>query len=256
MNLLNQMFLIFEFELKSLLNTMSAVIRIVLIEPLVYVLLLGAGLNQMISWESQNEISYITYIFPGIISLQALKIFHHSLCRLTVDRRWGLQAIKMVSGIHKVSYIVGMSMIPALVFFIQSITAYSASIFLGTKFDFIGFTFLTCVGLIASLFWTMLALSLCFFIKNYSQRDLVLSFLILPLSFSAPVFYSLDKAPTYLKLISWFNPITYQTLALREAYINHSLLSNYLFILLFSTFVLFSLSFLLMKNAEYLPSEV
>nr|WP_277348190.1 ABC transporter permease [Bifidobacterium sp. DSM 109957] len=65
-------------------------------------------------------------------------------------------------------------------------------------------------------FWSCFGYSLTGLIKDYQTRDLVLSVLLLPLTFSAPVFYSLDAAPVFLKIIGAVNPLTYQVVFVRD----------------------------------------
>lgn len=52
-------------------------------------------------------------------------------------------------------------------------------------------------------------------IKDYKQRDFVMNTLMLPVLFAAPLFYSLENAPVFLRLLSQINPLTYQLEAMR-----------------------------------------
>lgn len=47
-------------------------------------------------------------------------------------------------------------------------------------------------------------------IETYQTRDLLLTFLIMPLSFSAPSFYVIADAPIFIQFLAWINPLTYQ----------------------------------------------
>ena len=47
-------------------------------------------------------------------------------------------------------------------------------------------------------------------IRSYRAGDFLLTVIVMPLTFSAPVFYSLDSVPTFLRLIARVNPLTYQ----------------------------------------------
>ncbi len=79
-------------------------------------------------------------------------------------------------------------------------------------------------------------------------------FLFLPLSLTAPVFYSLEGAPHYLQLISRFNPFAYHVEAMREVFIEGRIsLSFYLSLVM--ALVFFLLAERVMKRAEFLPTE-
>lgn len=53
-------------------------------------------------------------------------------------------------------------------------------------------------------------------INSYSQRDLILSLVNLPIILTAPIFFSLDAAPAFLRGMALANPLTYQANLLRD----------------------------------------
>lgn len=250
---MNKLLVIFEFEARALWNDKSGLIRM-LIEPLAYLFLLTAGLGSTFTTSAEYP-SYISFVYPGIVALQGFRAFIHSMYRLTIDRRWGLQALKIVAGTHRSAYLIGHTMIPVLLTISQIIITSPCALFLGVQGSITAFIYLLSVGLVVAFFWTTFATILCFYFKSYSQRDLVINFLFLPMTLSAPIFYSLNNAPAYLKFISNVNPLTYQVEALREAFLNLQLGWNF-FILLGISLVLFGIAHIVLSKAEFLPSEV
>ncbi|MCH9626367.1 MAG: hypothetical protein S4CHLAM123_15640 [Chlamydiales bacterium] len=248
------LFIVTEFEFRALLSDRPGMLRIV-IEPLAYLFLLAQGLSSSFSKLDGMEFNYLSFVFPGIIALQLFRVFMHSIYRLTIDRRWGLQALKISSGTSIFAYTIGMSAVPVVLFIFQTLIAYPLSLSLGTILTFQGLLFLLAVGVVSALFWAFLAICVTFYFKKYSQRDLFLGFLLLPLSLSAPVFYSLENVPFYLKAISRVNPLSYQVIALREAFLYHQLSSSFI-IIASLTVVFFLISRVMMKKAEYLPSQI
>lgn len=242
--------IISEFEFRALINDKSSILRVFL-EPLAYLFLLAPGLQGIIGLNQDN---YISFVYPGIVALQLLRLFMHSIYRLTIDRRWGLQAIKMNAGTTSFAYILGMSIVPICLFLMQAIFTFPFAVALGVNFSLTGFTFLLLMGVVATLFWVSVAIICTYYFKKYSQRDLFIQFLFLPLSLSAPVFYSLEHAPNYLKVISMFNPLSYQVTGMREYFLN-SMISVEILVPIMLTIVTTLIAFAFMRNAEYLPSE-
>lgn len=231
-------------------------VRTLLIEPLAYLIFLTAGIGGLTGLVSlpTGSINYITFAYPGIVSLQFLRGFSYSIYRLTVDRRWGLQALKLSTGVKPWSYLLGIIVVPMTVFFIQLLVTYPIALLLraqASRFSFLG---LAGVGIVASLFWTSIAVALSFFFKTYAQRDLVLDLVIIPLTFTAPVFYSLEKTPAYLQIISSCNPLTYQVQALRNAFLSGALSMPFFITAFLSVFFLIISRFMI-SSADYLPSE-
>lgn len=246
-------FLVIEFELLAFWGDKPGLLRN-LIEPFAYLFLLAGGLQGVISL-SEIKMDYMSFVYPGIITLQLFRMFTHSVYRLTIDRRWGLQAIKMTSGTSSMGYIVGVTLVPLILFILQTLLTAPFASMLGAKISLNGLISLILVGMIAIVFWVSLAIICTFYFKKYSQRDLFISFLFLPLSLSAPIFYSLDNAPNYLKIVSALNPLSYQVQAMREAFLGNLLTPTFYIMVIISVLFLF-IAKSVMHGAEYLPSEV
>lgn len=254
--MLRNFLLICEFEWLALWNDKAGLLRLFL-DPLAYLLFLGAGLNALITVnENQHSVNYISFVYPGIVALQILRMFTHAIFRLTIDRRWGLQALKIAAGTSRLAYILGMTFVPLFLFSVQMMVSYPIGLLLGVSFSMKGFFNLLFVGSLMTLFWSFIAIILTFWIKNYSQRDLVLTCLFTPLFLSAPIFYSLDTAPHYLQMISSFNPLTYQVEAMRAAFFEPHLFYMAFYIMVLVTFFLFGLSLITLSKAEFLTTEV
>lgn len=249
---MNNFFVIIEFEFRALWNDKPGLIRM-FIEPIAYLFLLTAGLSGIIS-QNMDQSTYISFVYPGIVALQSFRTFSHSIYRLTIDRRWGLQALKMVAGTTKYAYLFGNAIVPICLCIIQIGFTYPCAIILGVSPSSTGILLLTLVGIVVALFWTSLATILTFYFKNYSQRDFVISSLFLPISLSAPIFYSLDNAPKYLQIISLLNPLSYQVDAMRTAFLQHTLSISF-YIVLGITLLFYAIALKILSKSEFLPSE-
>lgn len=64
--------------------------------------------------------------------------------------------------------------------------------------------------------WAGLAAMVTMKIDSFATRDAVVSFVVTPLSFSAPAFYVWKEAPAFIRYIAICNPLTYQLEVLRE----------------------------------------
>jgi ABC-2 type transport system permease protein len=53
-------------------------------------------------------------------------------------------------------------------------------------------------------------------VNSYNKRDLLTSLFSLPLVLTAPLFYSLESVPAYLKVLAALNPFTYAVLLVRS----------------------------------------
>ncbi|MBF0925285.1 MAG: ABC transporter permease, partial [Atopobium sp.] len=115
----------------------------------------------------------------------------------------------------------------------------------------IGMFLLLCIFIV---FWTSIFSCIALLINDYKQRDFILSVVMTPLIFAAPLFYSLDNAPMILQVISRCNPLTYQLELIRDVMIGYFDWGLLVFFLIISIIaLLFSGSAL--KRVDYTNEE-
>lgn len=98
----------------------------------------------------------------------------------------------------------------------QAVVFYLIILAFRLHFTLFSFICMWGIGLISLFFWISLGTVITMFIKTYQMRDMVLTFLIMPLSFSAPSFYVLHDAPSFIQVLALINPLTYQLSAMRR----------------------------------------
>lgn len=91
-------------------------------------------------------------------------------------------------------------------------------------------------------------------IQSYSQRDLILSLVNLPIILTAPIFFSLESAPMFLKVMATVNPLTYQANLLRDLVQGAPWQLNGA-VVAFVTLVSAALSVLALARSEWLTAE-
>jgi len=210
-----------ELELIAFWQLKSGLIVDLVVGPVVYLALFAAGIGGVISSAINgdgNASDYLDFVVPGFLVLQGFNTFSRSIYRATIDRRWGLLALKRLLGTGGLAYVLAMMVVPIINFLAKSVAITTIALILGVRMQllpFLGAILLTCVLL---TFWTTLAILITARISNYEQRDIMMGLLILPMTFGAPIFYSLDAAPRYLQIIAFCNPLSYQVMAVRNIY--------------------------------------
>ena len=94
----------------------------------------------------------------------------------------------MQAGIKPFFYILSMSTGAVLGYATQAVVFYLIILAFRLHFTLFSFICMWGIGLISLFFWISLGTVITMFIKTYQMRDMVLTFLIMPLSFSAPFF--------------------------------------------------------------------
>ncbi len=180
------------------------------VTPLAYFCLLGLGLSGALGGPD-----YLSFVAPGVIVMQAMGGLSQTIYRMVIERRWGLAALKLQSGVPLSSYLASVLAPRLIVYLAQSmVIAAVASLFVGLA-AIPGLVLCGVAGLLVALFWNLLGLIITGLARNYQTRDFIVGIIVLPLTFAAPVFYRIDTAPLFVQLISVINPLRYQVDAIR-----------------------------------------
>lgn len=193
-------------ELNRVLRWVSAVVN-----PVAYFGLLGVGLAAQFA-----DPHYLEFIVPGVIVMQAISSMTQMIYRTVIERRWGLAALKLQSGLPWSAYLAGLLMPRMLVFAAQGLMVALFASLIVDDMTVATLILMVTSGFVACIFWALLGLVITGMVKNYQTRDFVVGLIVTPLAFAAPVFYSLDSAPPIIKAISLVNPITYQVQFVRS----------------------------------------
>lgn len=162
-------------------------------------------------------IPYPNYVLVGLLAMNMMQQMTRVIYRMAVDRQFEFFALKMESGVSPLSYLFLMSISSLMGYTIQGFVFYLLNLCFGLAMPGVTFLLLWFVGLIGFFFWAGIAALITMHINDFQTRDAVVSFVIMPLSFSAPAFYVLQNAPSLIQYLAFCNPLTYQLEALREA---------------------------------------
>ena len=183
---------------------------------LVISLAIGEGRSDVLG------VSYINFLFPGLIAMQFLiQAFSHSSSSLLMGKVMG-NIVDMISAPLS-SLEVTMAIILASVtrsFIIAAVSIIVFAFFLNIQIDnifyvliylFLGSFVLGAVGFIAGM-WA----------EKFDNMSTVTNFVISPFVFLSGSFYSIDKLPKFLQIISEYNPFFYMIDGFRYGFIGNS----------------------------------
>jgi ABC-2 type transport system permease protein len=249
---------VFEYEFLAFWQSKSQVLNNLIWLPILHPLLFGVGIASFAPKDVAifGTTSYLSFIFPGIIGLRLFGNFSHVIYRLTIDRRYGLQGLKISSGVGVLGYILGNLMLPSIVILLQVVITMGVLMILATPIESLyNVALMLGVCIISAWFWGAFAMLVSFSFKSYIERDIFISAISLPLTLSSPAFYPLHHAPKYLQLISKFNPLTYNILALRDAFLYGKIEISF-FILISLTLILLVWATFFVSKREFLSSKI
>ena len=166
-------------------------------------------------------VTFIEFLAPGLIAMQVIQqAFSHSSSSLLMGKVMGniVDLIGAPLSASEVTLaIIFASITRSLIISIISIILFSLVIEIEIKHYLIFFTYLFlssfimgAVGFIAGL-WA----------DKFDNMATVTNFIIVPLSFLSGTFYSVERLPNFLNLLSQYNPFFHMIDGLRYSFINN-----------------------------------
>jgi ABC-2 type transport system permease protein len=188
------------------------------VQPILFLVILGGGF----SFVRLGSLSYQTFLFPGVVAISLVGISISSGISVIWDREFGFLKEILVAPISRISIFSGKALGGCTTALIQGIIILSLAFLLNIPLSIT--SFISSVGLmtVISLGLVSIGLIIASLIETIESFGVIMNFLIFPLIFLSGAFYPLQEAPEWLKIFSYFNPLTYGVEALRYVIIGVS----------------------------------
>lgn len=185
-------------------------------QPLLFLLALGFGLGPM--FQKAGGGNYMDFLVPGIIAMSILFTSIFTGIELIWDRQFGFLKETLVAPVSRFSIMLGRTLGGATSAVIQGILVLIIAMIIGFRpisiiSVLIAILFMAIVGILFTALGTAIASKL----EDMQGFQLIINFLIMPLFFLSGALFPLDTAPTALRIISYFNPLTYGVDGIRGA---------------------------------------
>lgn len=205
-------------HLRSLWNWRSVYLGR-LIEPLAYLAFMVVGLNASVAQVSYHghALGYGEYVVPGILALLGVRAGTAAVSDVSNDRKWGVYAFARLADISPGGYFVSLVLAALPLAYVQALSIVLLALLLlpGVGVSVLAVSALLALPLFLTC-WIGVGALMGALIHSYSQRDLILSLVNLPIILTAPIFFSIDSAPIFLQVMAMLNPLTYQANLLRD----------------------------------------
>lgn len=186
-----------------------------IIEAPAYFLFMVTGLNTLAAGARIDGMSYGDFAYAGVLVVIAVRALFWCMGDVANDRKWGVYAVARTTNVSFPQYIGSILAANTLVATVQIAAILVLKQLLGQggaaqDLRMAGLAVLVC------LLTVLTGCALGFGINSYSKRDLMTALFSLPLVMTAPLFYSLDDLPAFMRVLAAVNPFTYCVLLVRS----------------------------------------
>jgi ABC-2 type transport system permease protein len=188
-----------------------------LIQPLLFLFILGTGLGSLAGGSMPPGISFKTFIYPGVLAMSVLFTAIFSAASIVWDREFGFLREILVAPVSRASIVIGKCLGGA------TIATFQGLIFLvlagAADVPYNPLLLLTLVGELILLSFTLTAFGVMMAarIKQFQAFMALTQMLVFPLFFLSGALYPLTGLPTWLSVLTRIDPLTYIVGPMRHA---------------------------------------
>jgi ABC-2 type transport system permease protein len=192
-----------------------------LIQPLLFLLVLGTGLSSLASHSMPPGVNFKTFIYPGVLAMSVLFTAIFSAASIVWDREFGFLREMLVAPVSRAAIVVGKCLGGATIATFQGIIMLALAGLAGVPYD--PMLMLILVGEMLLLAFTLTAFGVMMAarITQFQAFMALTQMLVLPLFFLSGALYPLHGLPAWLSVLTRIDPLTYVVGPMRHAVFSH-----------------------------------
>jgi ABC-2 type transport system permease protein len=192
-----------------------------LVQPVLFLFVLGTGLGELAGRGLPPGISFKTFVYPGVLAMSVLFTAIFSAASIVWDREFGFLREMLVAPVSRSAIVIGKCLGGATVATFQGIIILALAGAARVPYDPI--LFLTVIGELLLLSFTLTAFGVMMAarIKQMQAFMALTQMLVMPLFFLSGALYPLNGLPTWLAVLTRFDPLTYIVSPMRHAVFSH-----------------------------------
>ncbi|MFH1151017.1 MAG: ABC transporter permease [Actinomycetota bacterium] len=183
------------------------------VQPLVYLFLLGTGLQAAFKVFGAGDTKYVTFMFPGILGMTILFTSVFSAISILWDRQFGFLKEILVSPVPRPSVAVGKVVGGATQAVLQG-TVLLVLMFFPNIFGLHWSTLWKALALIPlmvllALAMTSVGVAIGARLKSFEAFPVLMNFILLPLFFLSGAMFPQQGLPGWMNVLTKLNPLSY-----------------------------------------------
>ena len=209
----NAIYVIVMREFKKFIREKSRLIS-TLARPLLWLFLIGGGMSRLVP--AGENVSYIQFIFPGILGMTILFSSIFSSISIIWDKEFGFMKEILVAPVSRFSVVLGKATSGMVLSTFQAVIVLCLFPFIGLRLDPLQIIGVILVSAVLSFALAAFGILLASFYESYESFSVIMNFIVMPMFFLSGAMYPVKLLPEVLKIVSKLNPLTYGVDALKN----------------------------------------
>jgi len=181
-----------------------------LAQPLLFLLVLGAGLEGLVSSRQlPGGVTYQEFIFPGVLGMSIITSALFSSVAIVWDREFGFMREMLVAPVSRTSLVLGKAVGGGSVSVAQGIVLIVIAPFIGIDLTVRSVLLLLLALLLLAFAMTAFGMVLASRMQRMESFQMVMSLVMQPMIFLSGAIFPLSQLPGWLAVLCRLNPATY-----------------------------------------------
>jgi ABC-2 type transport system permease protein len=185
-------------------------------QPLLFLFVLGAGLEGAIGNRGAAGVDYQQYLFPGILAMSVLTSSLFSAIAIVWDREFGFMREMLVAPVSRTTLVLGKALGSGSVSVVQGLVLVAAAPLVGVTFTFTSFFEMLGYLMLLAFALTAFGMVIASRMQRMESFQMVMALVMQPMLFLSGAIFPLNRLPDWLGVITRINPATYGVDAIRR----------------------------------------
>ena len=185
-------------------------------QPLLYLAVLGQGINSGVTLNANGGINYLTFMYPGIIGMSILFTSIFSAVSIIWDREFGFLKEVLVAPVPRWAVALGKTFGGATIAIVQSTILILMAPIVGIRLSAVMIIQMWVLAFLIGVALTSLGIAIAARMTSMQGFQMMMNFLVMPLYFLSGAMFPLSTAPSWMKALMVIDPLTYCVDGLRN----------------------------------------
>lgn len=193
-------------------------------------------------------VSYMQFIFPGILGMTILFSSIFSSISIIWDKEFGLMKEILVAPVSRFSIVIGKALSGTIISSIQAAVILLFFPFLGIKLGLLSIPFTIAIAFLLAFCISSLGIIIATFYDSMESFSAIMNFIVMPMFFLSGAMYPVKNLPDILKWISKVNPLTFGIDALKHSILKDSAIFDFTLFVDLSVLTILSVVFVILAG--------
>jgi ABC-2 type transport system permease protein len=184
-------------------------------QPLIYLFILGTGLQSAFQSFGSGDTKYVTFMYPGIVAMTVLFTAMFSAISIIWDREFGFLKEMLVAPIPRSSIAIGKVCGGGTTALIQGFILLLFMPMVGIPYTLEKVVLMIVVMFLLAISLTAFGVVVASRMRSMEGFPIIMNFILLPMFFLSGAFFPLQDLPGWMMFLTKINPMTYAVDAMR-----------------------------------------